>query len=143
MGAESYDPRLGGGFRVGDEFIGSALPTTTWPDTDEYQDWLNDLLESAGDHYDGDEAMEAIATRYVRDLEALASEARALMQRLACLHAYDPECARCDTLMGLRRAVYQVEGWDPDEPIPPSDNGGIDEPSEPSTNGSDSKGEPR
>ena len=49
----------------------------------------------------------------------LAAEATALMQRLACLHAFDPECSRCDTLAGLRRAVYAVNGWDPDEPIPP------------------------
>lgn len=136
MGSEgTYNPSLGGGFTVG-PFISQLSPTTTWPDTDEYQDWLNDLMESAGDHYDGDEAMEAITTRYVRDLEALASEATALMQRMACLHAYDPECARCDTLMGLRRAVYQVEGWDPDEPIPPLDSGCAETPPKSDENGS-------
>jgi hypothetical protein len=41
-----------------------------WPDEGEYQDWLNELMENAGDEFDGDEAMESLAIKYVRALEA-------------------------------------------------------------------------
>lgn len=54
----------------------------TWTDEDEYTDWLNSLMEHAPEHYDSDEAMEAIVLRYIRDLEALAKQAhRIVFQR--------------------------------------------------------------
>jgi hypothetical protein len=40
----------------------------------DYQDWLNDLMENAPEHFDGDESMEAIATQYVRALERVTKE---------------------------------------------------------------------
>lgn len=45
-------------------------------DDPEYVDWLNELVENAPSHYDGDEAQEAIVVRYVRDLEAAAAAAK-------------------------------------------------------------------
>ncbi len=47
-----------------------------WEDPD-YQDWLNDLGENIPDSYDGDDAMEDIVLRYVRDLEAEVERLRA------------------------------------------------------------------
>lgn len=38
--------------------------------TDNHNDLLNEILLNTGDEYDGDEAADAIAVRYVRDLEA-------------------------------------------------------------------------
>ena len=44
----------------------------SWYDDPGFQDWLNQLMANAGDEWDTDEAMTAIAIRYVRQLEALA-----------------------------------------------------------------------
>jgi hypothetical protein len=39
-------------------------------------DFVNELLESAPEHFDGDEGAEEIAVRYVRILEQVAEEAK-------------------------------------------------------------------
>ena len=54
-----------------------------WTDGEAYQDWLNDLMAHAGDEWDADEAMEAIATRYVHHLVAENERLRAALQRIS------------------------------------------------------------
>lgn len=46
-----------------------AEPAFDYLDNPLYQEFVNELLERAPEHYDGDDAAEAIAIRYVRDLE--------------------------------------------------------------------------
>jgi hypothetical protein len=55
-----------------------------WWEHPEHQDFVNELLDRAPESYDGDEAAEAIAIRYVRDLEAtarLADDMAAVVRR--------------------------------------------------------------
>lgn len=42
-----------------------------WQSQEDYDEWLNELMENTPDSYDGDEAAEAIFVKYVRDLEGL------------------------------------------------------------------------
>ena len=46
---------------------------------DPHVGFVNEVLENTPEHYDGDEAAETIAIRYVRDLEFVAKAARALL----------------------------------------------------------------
>lgn len=48
---------------------GEEAAISAWPDAEDYQDWVNDLMVRCGDEWDGDVAMEAIVTKYVRHLE--------------------------------------------------------------------------
>jgi hypothetical protein len=52
------------------------MPDGYYLDDPDYVDWLNELVENAPSHYDGDEAQEAIVLRYVRDMEAVVAEAK-------------------------------------------------------------------
>jgi hypothetical protein len=65
----------------------------------DHADWLNDLMENADESFDGDVAMEELATRYVRALELVAEEALRVVLRKGhgdtalwdALHAVFPE----------------------------------------------------
>ena len=46
------------------------------PDCDDQADFVNEILERAPESYDGDEAAEDIAIRYVRDLERIRDDVR-------------------------------------------------------------------
>jgi hypothetical protein len=81
----------------------------------DYQDWLNELFEAAPDHYDGDDSMESILTRYVRDLEAVRDAAVTVVEHLACNHFFDPDCGRCGWMLPLRCAMAAAQCSDPDE----------------------------
>jgi hypothetical protein len=64
-----------------------------------HTDWLNNLMDYASESFDGDEAMEALATRYVRALELVAEEALRVVLKMGhgdtalwdALHAVFPE----------------------------------------------------
>ena len=69
-----------------------------WEDPD-YQDWLNELGENIPDSYDDDVAMEAIVLRYVRDLEARADTAEAIVRKFLAVEALTD--AEVDALRAL------------------------------------------
>jgi len=52
----------------------------TWEDGS-HQEFVNEILENTPESYDGDDAAEAIAVTYVRDLEATTQAVRTLLPR--------------------------------------------------------------
>lgn len=76
----------------------------------DYQDWLNELMEAAPDHYDGDDSMEHLVVGYIRDLEAVRNSAVTVVERMACNHVFDPECGRCEWMLPFRSAMAQAVG---------------------------------
>lgn len=92
------------------------VATALQNEEDRQSEFVNDLLEQAPEHYDDDVAAEAIALRYLRDLEAIVTALRPVMALWACDHTprlgvtVDPECARCRSMGPLREALATVSG---------------------------------
>lgn len=57
----------------------------------------------------GDAALIAHAPTDLALLLAAVEAAQVVAERLACNHVFDPECARCEWLSPLRRALERVE----------------------------------
>jgi hypothetical protein len=81
-------------------------------------DTLNDILQYAPAEYDGDEAIDAIAVRYVRDLEAAAETLRA--QRVGAPPGEAPDAAlgRCQVTLQCHRETGHEGGHEIDPGFP-------------------------
>lgn len=64
---------------VCEEHWPGRLRTQVRVEAKRHDDFVNEILLNASEHYDGDDAGEDIALRYVRDLEAIADAAEAVL----------------------------------------------------------------